>query len=398
MKKIITLTFTLLTVFAFSQNIQMQNMSNYVRSKDYPKAKAAADAAAVHESTKENPKMWLYRGNVYKKIYSDTAKSVKELDTMAEEKALEAYINCFKYDKVNLYKNSKIEDMGPEFGSKTMDENVKGNIVAAAAATKRKAGFYSYIKEYEKALYCYDLLEQAIPYDFNQGMKRQNITREKIVFDKFEMYKTSGDKSKTVEYAGKLMDMKYKDARLYTDMVRISLADKDTTAALSYIEKGKLLFEENMSLIGTEIDIYMARKKTDVLKDKLKAAIEVAPDNELLHIVLADVYRKTGKFEESEKEYLKAIELKPESETANYNLGVLYYGAGKEWNDKLNALGFKDPKTKEYETKSNENFKKALRYLETAYELSNPKDANSKKLLRQLSLRLGETEKAEKYK
>ena len=277
-----------------------------------------------------------------------------------------------------------------------MDENVKGNIVAAAAATKRKANFYSYNKEYDKALHCYDLLEQAIPYDFNQGMKRQNITIEKLMFEKFEMYKSSGNKEKTKEYAGKLMDIKYKDVKIYLDMVKISLLDKDTASALTYIEKGKLMFEDNMSLVGTEIDIYMARKKTDVLKDKLKAAIDIAPDNEVLHVVLADVYRKTGKFEEAEKEYLKALELKSDYEPANYNLGVLYYSQAKEWNDKLNALPMKDPKTKEYETKSNDYFKKSVGYFETSYEAT--KDANTKKILRQITLRLGDTEKAEKYK
>jgi len=386
MKKIITLLFIAITSFAFAQSIQVQNMNNYLRNKEYQKAKESADAAAMHESTKNSAKMWMLRGNVYKAIYADTSKRIRDIDSEAEEKALDAYINCFKFDKDNIYKDNVNND------------NVKSNIVSAASATKRKAGFYAYNKEYDKALKCYDLLEQALPYDFDQGMKRQNITKEKIMFEKFEMYKSAGNKGKTVEYAGKLMDLKYKDVKIYTDMVRISLTDKDTVAALSYIEKGKLLFEDNMSLVGSEIDIYLARKKTDVLKDKLKAAIEISPDNELLHLVLADVYRKTGKFEDAEKEYLKAIELRSDSEPANYNLAVLYYTAAKEWNDKLNALPMKDPKTKEYETKSNEYFKKAVVYFEASYDLSKDKDPNTKKLLRQISLRLGDTARADKYK
>ncbi|PBQ34133.1 hypothetical protein CNR22_20925 [Sphingobacteriaceae bacterium] len=384
MKNLITLVFISLTSIAFAQNMQVQNMANYLRNKDYVKAKESADAAAVHETTKNSAKMWLYRGNVYKAIYSDTSKKIREIDAMAEEKALEAYINCFKFDKEKIYIDNVNSD------------NAKGSLVSAAAATKRKAGFYSYNKEYEKALYCYDLLEQALPFDFDQGMKRQNITKEKIMFEKFEMYKSAANKEKTKEYAGKLMDMKYKDVKIYTDMIKLSLLDKDTASALSYIDKGKLMFEDNMSLVGTEIDIYMARKKTDVLKDKLKAAIEIAPDNEVLHVVLADVYRRTGKFEDAEKEYLKALELKSDYEPANYNLGVLYYSQAKEWNDKLNALAMKDPKTKEYESKSNEYFKKSVTYFESSYEVT--KDANTKKILRQITLRLGDTEKAEKYK
>ncbi|WP_317896857.1 tetratricopeptide repeat protein [Aurantibacillus circumpalustris] len=384
MKKIFTLVFIALTAFVYAQSINIQNMNNALRNKDYAKGKVAADEAAVHESTKSSAKMFMYRGNVYKAIYSDTSKAIRDLDVEAEEKALESYINCLKNDNSKVYIDNVNSD------------NVKSNMIASASATKRKARIYISNKEYDKALYCFDLLEQALPFDSDQSLKRQNVTKEILVFEKFEMYKSAGNKDKIKEFANKLIDMNYKDVKIYTDMVKISLNDKDTTAALSYIEKGKVMFEENMNLISTEIDIYMARKKTDVLKDKLKAAIEVAPDNEILHLVLANLYGKTGKFEDAEKEYLKSLELKPDYEPANYNLGALYYGQAKDWNDKLNALGLKDPKTKEYESKSNEFFKKSVGYFESSYEIT--KDANTKKILRQITLRLGDTEKAEKYK
>lgn len=385
MKKASTLLAIFISSFVFGQNMQIQNMANYLRNKDYVSAKASADAAALHESTKTNPKMWMYRGNVYKAIYSDTSKKVRDIDAMAEEKALDAYINCFLNDKDKLYSDVKFDD------------NIRGSVVAAAAATKRKANFYTFNKEYEKALYCYDLLEQAIAYDFAEGMKRQNITKEKIMYDKFEMYKSSGNKEKTKEYANKLIEIKYKDPKIYTDMVKLSLVDKDTAAALMYIEKGKLLFEDNMSLIGTEIDIYIARKQTQVLKDKLKAAIEVAPDNEVLYAVLGQVYEKSGDIENAEKSYLKALEIKPEYETVNYNLGALYFNLAVDYNKKYNDLPPKETaKAKEYEAKVKENFQKAIPYLEKAYEIN--QDKAYKQRIYQAYSRLGETEKAAKYK
>jgi tetratricopeptide (TPR) repeat protein len=216
------------------------------------------------------------------------------------------------------------------------------------------------------------------------------------MFNKFEMYKFAANKEKTKEFANKLIEIKYKDPKIYTDMVRLSMIDRDTAQALAYIEKGKVLFEDNMDLITSELDIYLARKQSDLLKDKLKKAIEVSPDNEVLHFVLANLYKGTNQFAEAEKEYLKALEVKSDYEPASYNLAVLYYSGGKEWNDKLNALTLKDPKTKEYETKSNEYFKKAVGYFEASFEVT--KDKKTKQLLRQLCLRLGETEKAEKYK
>ena len=204
MKKSFSSLLILLSIMSFGQNMQVQNMFNYLRSKEYDKAKVSADAAAEHEATKTSSKMWMYRGNVYRAIYADTSKKVRDIDAAAEEKALDAYINSLKFDKDNIYK-----------------DDVKGLIVNASSATKRKAGFYSYNKEYEKALYCYDLLEAALPYDFDQAMKRQNITKEKIMFEKFEMYKSAANKEKTKEYAGKLMDAKYKDPKIYMDMVKL---------------------------------------------------------------------------------------------------------------------------------------------------------------------------------
>lgn len=380
MKKTIALFFVAIGFAASAQNLQVQNMINYLRNKDYAKAKASADAAAEHEQTKGSAKMWMNRGNVYKAIYADTSRLVRDIDMEAEEKALDAFINCLKLDKDNIYK-----------------EDVKGSVVLAAAATNRKANYYIANKEYEKANRCYDLLETALPFDFDQGMKRQNITKEKILFNRFEMFKNSGNKDKTKEYAGKLIEIKYKEPKIYTDMVRLSLLDKDTTAALGYIEKGKLLFEDNMTLIGTEIDIYLARKRTDELKTKLQSAIEVAPDNELLQVVLGQVCEKSSDFEGAEKAYLKAIDLKPDMEIVNFKLGAMYFNQAAELNKKLNDLPPKETaKAKEYEESIKSYFKKAAPYLEKAYEIT--PDKAYKQRLFQIYTRTGETEKAAKFK
>lgn len=380
MKKILPLlSFLTMSFFVFGQSIQVQNMAAYLRNKELAKAKTAADAAEVHESTKNSAKMWLFRGKVYQAIYSDTSEAIRKLDSESEEKALDAYINCMKLDKELFYK-----------------DEVKGPLIGVTAAVSNKANYYKQTKQFDKALRCYDLMEASLPYDFDQGIKRNNITKEKVAFYKFETYQLAGNPEKTKEYADKLIAIPYKDPRVFTDMVRISLQKKDTTMAITYIEKGRTMFEDNMDLITSELDIYIARKKTDVLKNKLTTAIEVSPDNEILHFVLANLYKGTNQFADAEKEYLKAVEIRPDYEPAVYNLGVLYYSAGKEWNDKLNALPLKDPKTKEYETKSNDYFKKAVGYFENSYEMT--KDKKTKQILRQLCLRLGETEKAEKYK
>jgi Tfp pilus assembly protein PilF len=152
-----------------------------------------------------------------------------------------------------------------------------------------------------------------------------------------------------------------------------------------------------MELVNSEINIYLARNKTDELKTKLNDAINLAPDNEVLHAILANLYQKTNEKDKAEQEYLKALEIKPDYEIANYNLGVMYFNSGNEWNEKLGALPPKETaKAKEYEAKANEYFKKAVVNFEKSYEVS--PDKATKQQLRKLFLRLGETEKADKYK
>lgn len=380
MKKIILFLFISYSALSFSQSMQVQNMFNYLRNKEYEKAKSSADAASIHETTKLSSKMWLYRGNVYKAIYSDTSKKVRDIDLAAEEKALEAYINCLKYDKDVIYK-----------------EDAKGPLVLTAAATRNKSNYYKQNKEFDNAIYCLELLELSLPFDFDQGIKRNNITKEKLLFDKFDLYKFAANKAKTIEYANKLIEANYKDSKIYTDMVKISLMDKDTSAALSYIEKGKIMFEDNMTLIGTEIDIFLARKKINELKDKLNKAIDLAPDNELLHAVLGQVYEKSGDLVNSEKEYLKALEIKPDYEIINFKLGAFYFNLAAEFNKKLNDLPPKETvKSKDYNEKIIDNFKKAIPFLEKAFE-TNPDKAYKQRIFQAYS-RLGETEKALKYK
>jgi hypothetical protein len=67
-----------------------------------------------------------------------------------------------------------------------------------------------------------------LPYDFDQGMKRANITKEKLMYYKFDMYKYAANKEKTFEeYADKLIALNTK-TKIYTDMIKLSLIDRDT--------------------------------------------------------------------------------------------------------------------------------------------------------------------------
>jgi tetratricopeptide (TPR) repeat protein len=106
---------------------------------------------------------------------------------------------------------------------------------------------------------------------------------------------------------------------------------------------------------------------------------------------------QTKESDKAEEEYLKALDIKSDYDVANYNLGVIYFNKGNEWNTKLGDLPPKETaKAKEYEAKANEYFKKAVVNFEKSYEVS--PDKATKQQLFKLFSRLGEAEKAAKYK
>jgi tetratricopeptide (TPR) repeat protein len=380
-------TFLLSTVLActitssfVAQSNQVQNAFNYLKNKEYDKAKIAADLSAANASTSNGAKTWYYRGKIYKAIVEDKDVAVKNLDPAAEEKALESFITCLKLDKGNdIYKNE-----------------VKGLLVQSSYATFQKSKFLQSNKEYDKALVLLDLVDSSLPYDFDGGLKTNGITKETILLTKSKLYYSSGNKELAKESINKLIDLNYKDASIYNEMSKLSLADKDTVKALTYLEKGRTLMPENSELLNSEINIYLAQGKINVLKDKLTKAIELTPKNEALYCVLANIYNSSKDQDKAIESYKKSLEINPKYDIANYNLGVIYFTRGKEWMDKVNALPLKEEaKAKDYEAKAKVEFKSATEYLEKSYEVS--PDKRTKQTLFQLFTRLGEPEKAAKY-
>ena len=370
-----------LSTSVFAQNMQVQNAYMYWKEKKLDKAKAAADASVENESTRGTAKAWLHRGLVYQGIFQDTSRKVNELDPEAVEKAVESYIKCLELDKSKVYK-----------------DEVKGGLASTCGGLlTRVEKYYLPAQMYDKATAGCELLNKAIPFDTDELLKRRNVTVENVMYIQYRTYYAANNVSKLKELGDKLISINFKMPTIYSSMAKSCLAQKDTVGALSYLDKGLMIFDDNIDLLTLQIDILMKQKKNDELKKKLETAVEISPDSDVLHAVLADLYSKLGDFDKAEKEYIKAVELNPKSEYNLFNLGALYFNAGNEWNKKYNDLPPKETaKAKDYEAKSNANFRKAIVYFEQYFALK--PDAAVKQRLRKIYALLGEAEKAEKYK
>jgi len=107
---------------------------------------------------------------------------------------------------------------------------------------------------------------------------------------------------------------------------------------------------------------------------------------------------KPGNYEDlvakAETYYKKAIELKPDYFDAIYNLGALYNNHGVAISKNSDKITDQAKYAKE-NARANEEYKKALPYLEKCLEL-NPKDKATLYALRQLYARTQQNEKLQK--
>ena len=94
---------------------------------------------------------------------------------------------------------------------------------------------------------------------------------------------------------------------------------------IEYLNLGRDMFEDNQTLINTEINLYIELGRTSELVSKLGEAINLDPENSLLYFNRGTIYDQEGELDNAEKDYLMAIELDPSSFGSNYNLGALFF-------------------------------------------------------------------------
>ncbi len=395
-KKILLIVCLLSTHTGYSQNFNVQSAADSYKNlretknrlKELTDAKKYIDLAAANEQTANDPKMWIYRGKIYLEIDQDTTEAVKSLDPDAIEKSAISFINCMKTDTKNNFTD--------ECKSKIWVAGARINNKAIAALNKA---------DYDKATRYFSIALEIIPFDKDNNLKRNtSITADLITYNLSKTAIRAKDYSKAKGYLQKLIDIKYNDPMLYVNMSRVYLEEKDTTKALSYVEQGRKIFEENTSLLAEEIKIYSAQGRFDVLIDKFTEAINIDPDKEFLYYNRASLYQVIKNNEKAESDYKKAIDLKSEYFEANYYLGVLYFNQGADLANSAKNIKNND----EFETakkKYDEKFKQAEPYLEKALDINPKKTEEDQRLykanlnsLKQLYARTGEMDKYNKIK
>ena len=392
MKNILLILSFIISSVAVAQKHNIVNASIALRNAKKAKgdeigvllseAKEYIDEAFSTESTANDPKMWNYRAPIYLEI----ALKKPELDNLAIIKATDAHIKCLqkgKKDKIIVRKWTAKEDVLSgliQCGYKLFN----------LAIDKYNEG------DYERSLALYGKIFEIIPYDDEDQLKRGNITNETILYNSFFSSSKLKNDSKSKELLQALILINFNEPAIYIHMSDIYKREKNIEKAIEYLSLGREMFEDDQSIINTEINLYIELGRTSELLTKLSEAINLDSENSLLYFNRGTIYDQEGQLENAENDYVKAIELEPSSFGSNYNLGALFFNKAVELNNSANSTS-DDKKYKLLKTQANIYFDKGLPYLESAY-LINPKDKNTLLSLKQLYYMKGDYKKSDEIK
>ncbi|MFT5513632.1 MAG: tetratricopeptide (TPR) repeat protein, partial [Bacteroidia bacterium] len=290
---------------------------------------------------------------------------------------------------------------------KSIDTDVKGKLIELSKKqlVNCAVGHYNNgvsafnAKEYAKALESYEQVLKIYPYDSEEFLtKKAQINKETIVLYSAYSASGAGNTVKAKELIQQLIDNAYADPRIYTEMADILLKEKDTTAALQYIALGREMFESDADLMKVELTLFMQLGRSEELVTKLDAAIELEPNNAVLHFARAINYYNVDKLKEAEASYLKVLELDPTYNDAYYNLGVIYLDWCEPIADKIEKVSYDEGL--KYETQIDSLYAKAAKqfqYVMGNAEFDDASKVDLAKNLKKLYGRLKQNDKTGTY-
>ncbi len=395
MKKVaLIITFVISVGVALSQP-DVVNAYNYHNAGKLDKAKASIDKAIVNPKAIDEAKTWFYRGNIYIDIYRSPDSVYRNLDQDALDKAYEAYKKATELDVKKQYQLDILQRMpivAEGFFNNGASKYNKGMASLTESDTTTAITYFDKaVKSFENAFFIYEesgKTDTAIIYYVSVAAELgQNYTKAK-------------------ESLGKLIEMDYPEAGIYSSMGNIYYKqDKNIEKALYYFALGREKYPDNLNLILNETNIYLAEGETEKALDNLKLAAKIdesnptvffaigAKYNEIADDTLRSAEMREDAFLNAAEAYKKSVGLNPDYFDPNYNMGALYVNKAASLIDIANKLPLSEQKKyDELKAQADGFLTNSLPYLEKAHELQ-PSDRSTLISLKEIYTRLSMIEK-----
>lgn len=417
--KIIILSIALLPVFAIAQSGKVQNawraLSDYksTLSEGKPdpaslaKAKENIDIAVEHPDTKEKPKAWVYKAEIYYYIFKANLKAEQEkLANISDkdERIEMAYGNvdttAYMQSWAALKKTEKLDKDKDYTSEISMVNSLLYPDINNLAVGKHKVKKYSEAAAFFEA--AYDMTKTSF------GKKDSTIINNAII-----CAHKGKDFAKMKQLDQKMITDKIANSYTYQNLFDANMALKDTAAAIQTLKDGRVAFPNDTYLMNRETEFYLVQGKQEEALANLNKAIEKDKSNAQLFLVRGNVYdnlanpkdasgkdaEKPKNYEElmtkAEADYIKATQLNPAAFDIQYNLGAMYNNWGAYYQSKADNLVKALQEQKVNEAKAKELFLKAIAPLEKALDAKSD-DKGTMFALRKLYLLTNQNDKADR--
>lgn len=335
------------------------------------KAKIAIDEASVHPKTSMEAKTWLYRGQVYYKIWQSKDEKIKNLDPDALKQAYQAFVRCKELDL-----NKRYED------------DIRFELTRTAAEYFNRGSIAFEQKRFAESLESFEAVVAISKLPYINMLDTGAVYNAALAADE------AGIRDKAMTYYRQTADFNYGGSDVYHYIALLQMKDGDTVAAMKTYEQGIGKFpESSINLYVAIINVYLEKKDLVNAFSYIEKALEKDPTNWSLWRVYGDALVAKNDDEKAVAAYEKLIELKPDDFNGYYMAGYVYFNKGVEENDKANAIPLNDEVGyKAAVARADEQFKLSLPYFEKAYVLKKD-DSDLLTGLKQLYYRFKETDK-----
>lgn len=410
-KLLITGLVVLSTSLVFSQKSKVTSAWNYLRdystSKDessLEKAKEAIELATLNDETKGMAKTWLYRGDVYLRIFEHNLNKVK--NTVQGENENQKLNGAYAQipstkdleEAANSYKKTLELDQDKTYKSETLQN------LSLCSMHLENRGVVTYnSKNYSAAKSAF-----YAAYEISTALGKTdtiNLSNSALAAERSE------DTELAKSVYKKMIELKVGRGNSYVTLAELYKKENNEALFLETIKNGRAAYPADMNLMIADINYYLQKGEQAKALESLKQAVEKDTNNANLRLAIANVYDnlanpkdesgkelevKPANYEEmiklAEENYLKSIEIDPNYFDALYNLGALYNNHGVYMGKKADAIT-DQAKYKVEQEKVGAVFLKAVPHLEKAHQLQ-PEDRATMMALRQIYMRTDQTDKA----
>ncbi len=369
---LLALTALLMMTAGYAQKKNVQSASNSLRNKEYQDAINFIEQAIQDPTTKDDPKTWFTRAQIYAAMDQDPGYA----DKGYIRQALESYM--------------KVAELKPTYETEQVNQ---GLLVGAFKSYNNAVVAYNkkqWDDAFNNAKVTADIhnLQDGKRFLGNKGF--DTVAASAMVIEAYSAF--YGEQiEKAIPVLEKLKNNPIEgNANVYLVIAdaykKLGKQDKE----LATIEEAKARFPNNPNVRNEELNYYMRTKQQDKLMQKLEAAVAEEPGNAMYQYNLANAYTnmafpkegaKPANYDElitkAEAGFTKALALEPDNIGYHYDMGVLYFNQASKVTDEMNAVtgtsAEDDKKWKALEAQRNAMFDKAFPHLEKVYVTYEPK-------------------------